>query len=464
MKLLNCTKCHDVVAFAKQTRTCACGETRGRYLSNGLTVLVVGPSARVLGMINDEYRASIVQPIVPFQTYFRWFPILLEAKHNVRLVADVAAYDSFTEEQPTTKTGVSRHRALCLVCSSVVESTHQRHFATCPCGQLSLDGGGGSSVVGRRIIGDMSRIQLLEDEGEYDREPVIAATPVTRLYKHALESIFSHLGISDIVHVFTTCRDWSAAVQSMRPTKATIDHPEQLNVIRNPCLMRHVEKISFFQVRLTQMTIDSLCDIIKQSNSLTVVNLNYTKIDYRGVSAIAEAIKQSQSLTTVDVSFNEIGDVGAIAIAEAIKQSKSLNIVHLYGNEIGDVGASAIAEAIKQSKSPLTTVDLRHNHIGAVGASAIAEAIKQSKSLTTVDLSGNLIGDVGAAAIAEAIKQSQSLTTVDLSCNEIGDVGVRAIAVAIKQSKSLVAVNARNNSNSASSIAALAEAIKCMKK
>jgi hypothetical protein len=57
------------------------------------------------------------------------------------------------------------------------------------------------------------------------------------------------------------------------------------------------------------------------------------------MAAVSEAIKQSSSMTTVDLSSNEIGDEGAKALAEAIKQSKSMTSVHLSINKIGAEGA-----------------------------------------------------------------------------------------------------------------------------
>ena len=43
----------------------------------------------------------------------------------------------------------------------------------------------------------------------------------SRLYKHALESIFSHLNLSELSRISATCKDWSDAVGSMRPIGGT---------------------------------------------------------------------------------------------------------------------------------------------------------------------------------------------------------------------------------------------------
>ena len=56
MKLLNCTKCHDIRAIGTTTVVCLCGHSRAHYLSDQNTVEFSGASARVLGMRNPDYR------------------------------------------------------------------------------------------------------------------------------------------------------------------------------------------------------------------------------------------------------------------------------------------------------------------------------------------------------------------------------------------------------------------------
>jgi len=155
-----------------------------------------------------------------------------------------------------------------------------------------------------------------------------------RLYKHALESIFSHLNLSELAHVSATCRNWSAAVDSMRPIGAYI----YVNrfMLRSMCNSRLVRQVSEIELNSGgEFILSSLANIIKQSKSLTSLISRCNRIGNVGASAIAEAIQQSQSLTTVDLCYNNIGNVGASAIAEAIKQSKSLITVYLRFNRFG---------------------------------------------------------------------------------------------------------------------------------
>lgn len=218
MKLLNCTKCNDIVSLASSvTRVCLCGASKGRYLQNGVTALVTGNHVRVLGMLNTEYNVSKQVPVIPFHTYYRWFPILLEPAHNVLLV-DSGEYDTYPDQtmsasahlptsalqtaissEAVSHTGTSRtassqaatsqsstdpaasvsstpvstsapvvpsaptitrHRAKCLDCNQVIESLHHYHFVTCACGHMSLDGGGGA-MYERRILGNAASIEMM---------------------------------------------------------------------------------------------------------------------------------------------------------------------------------------------------------------------------------------------------------------------------------------------------------------
>jgi len=72
--------------------------------------------------------------------------------------------------------------------------------------------------------------------------------PYKSLYRHALESIFAHLGLADLAHISATCRDWAAAVTSMRPIGARlVAGTAKLNTINKyrsiPVMMRHVAVI-----------------------------------------------------------------------------------------------------------------------------------------------------------------------------------------------------------------------------
>lgn len=85
MKLLNCLKCHDIIALRLNVlRKCFCGISEGKYIDQK-NVQIKGP-ARVIGMDNYEYILSLTVNIVPFKTYYRWFPIISRLDQGVELV------------------------------------------------------------------------------------------------------------------------------------------------------------------------------------------------------------------------------------------------------------------------------------------------------------------------------------------------------------------------------------------
>jgi hypothetical protein len=90
MKLLNCTRCNDIIALTtKVVRTCACQSSRGAYRDGGVVAVIAGEPARVLGMLNSEYVRSMRVPTVPWSTYYRWFPILTQHETGGRLEHNV---------------------------------------------------------------------------------------------------------------------------------------------------------------------------------------------------------------------------------------------------------------------------------------------------------------------------------------------------------------------------------------
>ena len=117
--------------------------------------------------------------------------------------------------------------------------------------------------------------------------------------------------------------------------------------------------------------------------------------------------KVNETLTNLNLSYTRIGDAGAASIAEAIKVNNTLTNLNLSDNGISDTGARSFADAIKVNKM-LANLNLSVNHISDDGATSIVDAIKVSKTLTNLNLSSNYISDAGARFIGEAIKAKET--------------------------------------------------------
>jgi hypothetical protein len=73
-------------------RCASCQQSKAQYLQDDLHVLLMGEHARVLGMRNHEYNASLTASVVPFETNDRWFPVAPLPENHVILVANEDEY------------------------------------------------------------------------------------------------------------------------------------------------------------------------------------------------------------------------------------------------------------------------------------------------------------------------------------------------------------------------------------
>jgi hypothetical protein len=88
MKLLNCLKCHDIIALKMSIRRCLCLKSAGYYQPDGIRAIISGP-CRAIGINNTHYKLSLSTPTIPWTTTYAWFPILSDSKHNVEVVEKI---------------------------------------------------------------------------------------------------------------------------------------------------------------------------------------------------------------------------------------------------------------------------------------------------------------------------------------------------------------------------------------
>ena len=66
-----------------------------------------------------------------------------------------------------------------------------------------------------------------DEEKQHAAQPPAHVSPAMRLYRHALESIFGMLELSDLVRVIAVSRQSSAAVRSMKTINASLERSER---------------------------------------------------------------------------------------------------------------------------------------------------------------------------------------------------------------------------------------------
>lgn len=73
MKLILCTKCHDVFKLSKRERSCGCGACVGAYEPDGWHAWFRGTAAVPLGILNQSLTSAVVAqkllgPIAPTES------------------------------------------------------------------------------------------------------------------------------------------------------------------------------------------------------------------------------------------------------------------------------------------------------------------------------------------------------------------------------------------------------------
>jgi hypothetical protein len=56
-----------------------------------------------------------------------------------------------------------RNRAKCKLCKNIIESKHLHDYVTCPCGEISIDGGSGGGYI-RSSARDPNNLVYVDDE------------------------------------------------------------------------------------------------------------------------------------------------------------------------------------------------------------------------------------------------------------------------------------------------------------
>lgn len=114
MKLVYCISCEDVIALLAKPRACACGQSRGAYLEDGVGAWIQGPCVP-LGFDNVSFDQALAnQPIAPPGVGFRAFVVEKNCR-NVQVLLDGDAAPRVAEAGQIPQLGSLPPEALSLV-------------------------------------------------------------------------------------------------------------------------------------------------------------------------------------------------------------------------------------------------------------------------------------------------------------------------------------------------------------
>lgn len=101
--------------------------------------------------------------------------------------------------------------------------------------------------------------------------------------------------------------------------------------------------------------------------------------------AFKEIRMSNRFLTKLTISRCRLSDALLVQLCEALKGSPDIRILNLSYNQIGDKGASTLADSLQA----LTSLNLNRNRIGGKGAEALVGALWHNTTLRTLHISNN---------------------------------------------------------------------------
>lgn len=175
-----------------------------------------------------------------------------------------------------------------------------------------------------------------------------------------------------------------------------------------------------------------LGEALQANTHVFKVELQENKIGLEGVKSLTKVVKDKETIQVVNLAGNKIGAEGGKEVAQMLRECKSLEELRLGGNELGDDGAREIAHALQEANGSLRILSLDNNSIGDDGTKELASVLTQDDSLPRIDLSNNKIGDQGTMAISDMLKHNNKLLNINLSSNDIDEQGAQALIDAMR--------------------------------
>ena len=200
---------------------------------------------------------------------------------------------------------------------------------------------------------------------------------------------------------------------------------------------------------LSSENIVALARTLKNNNTITKLNINYSDID----TQVLKELQGNTRLTELNISFNKLGDIGVQALSTALTSMTALKELDISNNEIGHIGAQALSTALK-GNTILTTLNISNNIIDLKGIESLSTALKGNTILTTLNISNNIIDLKGIESLSKMLNSMTALKELDISNNidlyrddrfqfplHEPLTAFTALAEALKENKTLININ-----------------------
>ena len=286
---------------------------------------------------------------------------------------------------------------------------------------------------------------VMDAVGEAAPRGLIA--PAVRVSCKLMRDVFDGTNSRLAAHV----QPWKGGVDEDETCAAELDAPNPYHAapLALYAVLSLVDKSRLLQslllndVGLGDERAEELCSALtsRPPNLLNHLDLSGNGLGPRAGAALAGLIRDSRSLTRLNLGRNSLWLGGVWALAEALASPHPAPLCHLdlADNVIGATGCAALAQALGAAGSGLRHLVLNNNDLRDAGAVALAHVLETNTTLQHLELDNNAIGKAGVAALGKALQintEASGLQHLSLQCNPIGS-GVISLAAALTCNTSL---------------------------
>ncbi|CAM9188432.1 unnamed protein product [Choristocarpus tenellus] len=232
-----------------------------------------------------------------------------------------------------------------------------------------------------------------------------------------------------------------------------------------------IESLNVADNRLTDRSLEPLCQLIVDMPNLLRVDLSANKVDHAADTIRKYLTHRFCTLEELTLCQADVDDRECCQLMKAMELNRSLALLNLSGNKIGDAetlnivqpdtitGGEAISEMMKENHT-LKDLDLAWNNIRLKSALEMGIALRENNGLTALSVAHNSFSEDASKEIGDSLRHNVTLQTLNLSFNGVTPSATMVIASACKANQSLTSLNLDGNMLGQKGAAALLSAVR----